>query len=78
MASVPVYGQPDSDLWSPKPLQTEQEENLQRSHGSRLCLPSGLLPRHEVNLSMLLIKGVITRLRFSKLIVFYCCVVIDN
>lgn len=50
MAGVPVYGQPDSDLWSPKSLQTEQEEGLQRPHGGRLRLPSGLLPRHEVSL----------------------------
>lgn len=49
MASMPVYGQPDTDLWSPKPLQTEQEESLQRPHGGWLCLPSGLLPRHEVS-----------------------------
>lgn len=50
MAGMPVHGQPDSDLWSPKPLQTEQEEGLQGPHGGWLCLPSGLLPRHEVNL----------------------------
>lgn len=50
MASVPVYGQPDSDLWSPEPLQTEQEESFQRPHGGWLCLPSGLLPRYEVSL----------------------------
>lgn len=74
MASVPVYGQPDSNLWSPKPLQTEQEESLQRSHGGRLCLPSGLLPWHEVSLTMLLIKGIITPLR---LIVFNRWLVIN-
>lgn len=45
-----VDGQPDSDLRSPKPLQTEQEEGLQGPHGSWLRMPSGLLPRHEVRL----------------------------
>lgn len=48
MAGVPVYGQPDPDFWGPEPLQTEQEENLQRSHGSRVRLSGGFLPRHEV------------------------------
>lgn len=50
MAGLPVHGQPDPDLWRPEPLQTEQEEDLQRSHGGGLRLPGGLLPRHEVSL----------------------------
>lgn len=50
MACMSVHGQPDSYFWSPEPLQTEQEEGLQGSHGGWLCLPSGLLPRHEVKL----------------------------
>lgn len=45
---MPVYGQPDPDFWGPESLQTEQEEDLQRSHGSRVRLSGGLLPRHEV------------------------------
>lgn len=51
MAGVPVHGQPDPDFWGPEPLQTEQEEDLQRPHGSRVRLSGGLLPRHEVIMS---------------------------
>lgn len=51
MARVPVHGQPDPDFWGPEPLQTEQEEDLQRPHGSGVRLSGGLLPRHEVIMS---------------------------
>lgn len=58
MAGVPVDGQPDPDLRGPEPLQAEQEENLQRSHGSGVRLPGGLLPRHEVIIAAWRITGI--------------------
>lgn len=48
VAGLPVHGQQGHRLQRPQPLQDEQEEDLQRTHGRGLRLRDRLLPRHEV------------------------------
>lgn len=48
MACLSINGQSDFDFWSSKQIQAKQEENLQRSYGGRLRLPSRFFTWYEV------------------------------
>lgn len=80
VVGLPVHGQPDPDLWGPEPLQTKQEEDLQRSHGGGLRLPGGLFTGHEVSFqqqpqtAQFNVRLVTFPLTIMKTIVFYCLV----
>lgn len=53
VAGLSVHGQSDPDLWSSEPVPSQQEEDLQGSHGGGIRLSGGLLPGHEVNVQIL-------------------------